>query len=59
MTMAMRQLSLGEDVEMKGPLGSFVWKGKGTASWRGVTRNVNELGMVCGGSGEYMTGNPK
>lgn len=52
MTMGMLQLSIGDEIDMKGPLGSFIWKGKGTAMWRGVERHITELGMVCGGSGE-------
>lgn len=45
------ELEVGETMEFKGPLGSFVWEGKGTCSWRGVQRKVRKLGMLCGGSG--------
>jgi len=51
----------------KGPLGSFEWLGKldptlslvcvkagnGTAKWRGVERKPKQIGMICGGSGEF------
>ncbi|EMD41310.1 hypothetical protein CERSUDRAFT_89880 [Gelatoporia subvermispora B] len=51
MSVGLHQLQIGDTVELKGPLGSFVWKGRGTALWKGVTRHVKEIGMVCGGSG--------
>lgn len=51
MTVGFNQLAVGDRVELKGPLGSFVWKGNGTALWRGVPRKVKEIGLVCGGSG--------
>lgn len=52
MTMAMQELFVGDEVEMKGPFGSFEWKGRGKASWKGKERTVKEVGMVCGGSGK-------
>ncbi|KAF9219482.1 hypothetical protein BS17DRAFT_740579 [Gyrodon lividus] len=51
MTTGFHQLVLGDTVELKGPLGSFVWAGKGIANWRGIERKVEEIGLVCGGSG--------
>lgn len=51
MTVGFNQLEVGDKIELKGPLGSFVWKGKGTALWKGVPRQVKEIGLVCGGSG--------
>ncbi|TFK51423.1 hypothetical protein OE88DRAFT_1545674 [Heliocybe sulcata] len=51
MTSGFHQLAIGDTVEMKGPLGSFEWKGNGTAMWKGVERRINKLGLICGGSG--------
>jgi nitrate reductase (NAD(P)H) len=55
MTVGFNLLQVGDTVDLKGPLGSFIWKGNGTASWRGTTRKLNEIGLVCGGSGESLT----
>ncbi|KAJ9115229.1 hypothetical protein QFC20_001096 [Naganishia adeliensis] len=51
MTSGFNELEVGETMEFKGPLGSFVWQGKGMCTWRGVERKVRKLGMLCGGSG--------
>ena len=51
MTVGFNLLQIGDAVELKGPLGSFVWQGRGIASYRGKERRLKEVGMVCGGSG--------
>ncbi|KIM31985.1 hypothetical protein M408DRAFT_64449 [Serendipita vermifera MAFF 305830] len=51
MTMGFHELSVGDTVQIKGPIGSFVWEGNGVAKWRGVPRNARNLGLVCAGSG--------
>ncbi|GJE85169.1 nitrate reductase [Phanerochaete sordida] len=51
MTVGFHQLEVGDSLELKGPLGSFIWKGRGTALWKGVQHKVSEIGLVCGGSG--------
>lgn len=51
MTTGFHQLELADTVQLKGPLGSFIWKGLGVANWRGSERKVKEVGMICGGSG--------
>lgn len=51
MTVGFSQLSVGDTLEVKGPLGSFIWQGAGRALWKGVPRHITELGLVCGGSG--------
>lgn len=53
MTTGFHQLVLGDTVQLKGPLGSFVWAGQGVANWRGIDRKIKEVGMICGGSGEH------
>jgi NAD(P)H-flavin reductase len=45
------ELEVGDEIELKGPLGSFEWLGKGVANWRGVKRKTRNIGMICGGSG--------
>lgn len=37
---------------MKGPIGSFIWAGKGVADWRGVKHKARNIAMICGGSGK-------
>lgn len=51
MTTAFHQLRIGDSVELKGPLGSFIWDGPNTALWKGIRKTVKEVGMICGGSG--------
>jgi nitrate reductase (NAD(P)H) len=45
------ELALGDTIQIKGPVGSFIWEGDGIASWRGVKRKARNLGLVCAGSG--------
>ncbi|KAL4079389.1 hypothetical protein J3A83DRAFT_4409606 [Scleroderma citrinum] len=51
MTTGFHQLALGDIVQLKGPLGSFIWNGQGLANWKGSDRKFKEVGMICGGSG--------
>jgi nitrate reductase (NAD(P)H) len=51
MTTGFHQLQVDDEIELKGPLGSFVWQGRGTAHIKGTPRTFKEIGMVCGGSG--------
>ena len=51
MTLGFNELVLGGMVEIKGPVGHFVWKGNGTVMLHNKERHVNEIGLVCGGSG--------
>jgi nitrate reductase (NAD(P)H) len=53
MSMGFEELKIGETVEFKGPLGSFEWLGSGMARWKGVERKASQIGMICGGSGEF------
>jgi len=32
---------------------AFPYVGNGTAKWRGVERKPKQIGMICGGSGEF------
>ncbi|KAG2156769.1 uncharacterized protein EDB93DRAFT_1307360 [Suillus bovinus] len=51
MTTGLHQLRIGDSVELKGPLGSFIWDGPSIALWKGIKRSIKEVGMICGGSG--------
>lgn len=51
MTVGFHQLEIGDTLEVKGPLGSFIWQGNGTALWKNIPQKVSEIGLVCGGSG--------
>jgi len=51
MTLGFSELTVGDTVELKGPIGHFVWKGKGVAFLNGKERPVRKIGAVCGGSG--------
>lgn len=51
MTQGFADLVVGDVVELKGPIGHFIWQGNGVASVNGTSRCVRDIGMVCGGSG--------
>lgn len=52
MSVGFSQLVIGDTVELKGPVGSFIWTGSGRALWRNVERTPKQIGMICGGSGQ-------
>lgn len=52
MSMLIEQLEPGKGtVELKGPLGGFVYLGQGALRWRGKERKVKKVAMIAGGSG--------
>lgn len=51
MTTGFHQLQIDDEIELKGPTGSFIWEGKGVARWRNVEMRPKKLGLICGGSG--------
>ena len=51
MSLAFSRLVVDEEVELKGPIGEFVWKGENLVCIHGQERKVREIGLVCGGSG--------
>jgi nitrate reductase (NAD(P)H) len=51
MTLCFSELVVGDMVELKGPVGHFVWKGNGIASLHGEEKRIAEIGLVCAGSG--------
>jgi nitrate reductase (NAD(P)H) len=54
MSVGFSELVVGDTLEIKGPLGSFTWEGRGVAVWRGVRRKVKNVGLICGGSGSFL-----
>lgn len=51
MTMALEQLSLGSDIECKGPTGRFEYLGGGNLLISGKKRHIRSFKMICGGTG--------
>ncbi|KAF3904767.1 hypothetical protein ABW20_dc0102488 [Dactylellina cionopaga] len=51
MTMALDALPLGQEIEIKGPIGKLEYLGKGKVIVSGVERRVKNFCMICGGSG--------
>ncbi|CEL51483.1 nitrate reductase NiaD [Rhizoctonia solani AG-1 IB] len=51
MSIGFHQLIVDDTIELKGPLGSFIWNGNGSALWKGVERRVRNIGLICAGSG--------
>ncbi|CAL1702986.1 unnamed protein product [Somion occarium] len=51
MSVGLEQLKPGDTVEIKGPLGSFIWQGRGKALIHNIEREVKNVGLVCGGTG--------
>ncbi|KAF3908206.1 hypothetical protein AA313_de0202700 [Arthrobotrys entomopaga] len=51
MTMALDALSIGQEVEIKGPTGKLEYLGKGRVTIRGIEKRVKSFCMICAGSG--------
>ncbi|CAO1635536.1 unnamed protein product [Parajaminaea phylloscopi] len=51
MTMLLEAMKVGDELEMKGPLGSFTFLGNSTVRWKGKERKIEKLALICGGSG--------
>ena len=51
MSMALDGLSVGDEVDFKGPVGRFEYLGSGKVAMRGEERMVKSFVMICGGSG--------
>jgi len=52
MTVGFHELVIGDTVDFKGPLGSFIWEGKGNIRWKDIPRpGIRHIGLICGGSG--------
>lgn len=51
MSMVLEKLSVGDEVDFKGPIGKFEYLGAGRTMVKGEERKVKSFVMVCGGSG--------
>ncbi|KNZ80738.1 Nitrate reductase [NADPH] [Termitomyces sp. J132] len=51
MTLGFAELTVDDTIELKGPIGHFVWLGNGMASLHGNLRRIRQIGLICGGSG--------
>ncbi|KAK6346642.1 hypothetical protein TWF696_006762 [Orbilia brochopaga] len=51
MTLALDALKLGATIDVKGPIGKMIYKGRGVVAVNGVERRVRSLYMICAGSG--------
>ena len=51
MTQYMEKMAIGDSIDVKGPLGHFVYKGKGIYSHHGHEGKVKQMSMIAGGTG--------
>lgn len=51
MSQHMESLSIGDTLQVKGPLGHFEYKGRGQFVLKGKQRFAKKIGLLCGGTG--------
>jgi nitrate reductase (NAD(P)H) len=51
MSQLLESMKIGECIEVKGPMGEFVYKGKGAFTWHNKPRNCSHISMIAGGTG--------
>lgn len=51
MSKAINSIPIGHGVDFKGPIGKFVYMGKGLCFVNGAEKRVKKFAMICGGSG--------
>lgn len=51
MTQYLEKMDIGETIDVKGPLGHFIYKGRGSYSHHGQEGQVKQMSMVAGGTG--------
>jgi nitrate reductase (NAD(P)H) len=51
MTSVLEKMQVGDELELKGPLGGFTFMGKSMVRWKGKERKVRKMALICGGSG--------
>ena len=51
MSIGFAELQVGDAIELKGPIGHFTWNRQGTVLLDGIKKRVQEMGMVCAGTG--------
>ena len=51
MTQFMEKMAIGDSIDVKGPLGHFIYKGRGVFSHSGHEGKVKQMSMIAGGTG--------
>jgi len=51
MSQHLDSMEIGETIEVKGPIGEFVYKGNGAFDWHGKPRSCTHISMIAGGTG--------
>lgn len=51
MSQHLESMKIGDTIEVKGPLGEFHYKGKGSFTWHGEPRSCSHISMIAGGTG--------
>lgn len=51
MTQYMEKMAIGDSIDVKGPLGHFIYKGRGSYSHHGQEGKVKQMSMIAGGTG--------
>lgn len=51
MTQYLERMAVGDSIDVKGPLGHFIYKGRGLYSHSGREGQVKQLSMIAGGTG--------
>jgi len=51
MSQHLESMAIGDSIEVKGPLGEFVYKGKGDFTWKNKPRQMKKLSLIAGGTG--------
>ena len=51
MTQVMEALKVGDSMEVKGPLGHFIYQGRGKFKHSGKAGTCRQLSMIAGGTG--------
>jgi len=51
MSQHLDSMKIGDHIEVKGPLGEFVYKGRGEFTWKGKPRRCTQISLIAGGTG--------
>lgn len=51
MSQHLEAMKVGDTIDVKGPLGEFVYRGLGSFSWKGKPRECSKISLVAGGTG--------
>jgi len=51
MSQHLESMKVGDVIDVKGPVGDFVYTGKGSFTWKGKPRKCTHISMIAGGTG--------